>query len=216
MGNRAIVTTQTEWCRDGIGVYLHWNGGYDSVNAFCKYLKFKAARTDDSYFLARFTQVVCNFFGGTLSCGIVPARCGAGDDNGVYIINDYKIVRRFFSPGEEQNNYDLWEMLQAINDRQPEPIQEDLLHRMYMMDQFPISYAEKLELLKVGHELYVRDWNGEFFTCKVIGFGAPGQVVNGYDVSGVPYVNKYNPLDADQMKRNINNYILENTEFYWR
>ena len=30
MGNRAVITTEEK----KIGIYLHWNGGYDSVNGY--------------------------------------------------------------------------------------------------------------------------------------------------------------------------------------
>ena len=33
MGNRAIIKGKNQ----ALGVYVHWNGGYDSVNAFCTY-----------------------------------------------------------------------------------------------------------------------------------------------------------------------------------
>ena len=37
MGNRAVITTRSK----DIGVYLHWNGGRDSVEAFLKYCELK-------------------------------------------------------------------------------------------------------------------------------------------------------------------------------
>ena len=60
MGNRAIVKPEGK----DIGVYLHWNGGIDSVTAFLKYCELKEHRGfDDSYGMARFCQVVGNLFG---------------------------------------------------------------------------------------------------------------------------------------------------------
>ena len=37
MGNRAVITTKENMDNNGIGIYLHWNGGRDSVRAFLKY-----------------------------------------------------------------------------------------------------------------------------------------------------------------------------------
>ena len=37
MGNRAVITTENK----KIGIYLHWNGGRDSVEAFLKYCELK-------------------------------------------------------------------------------------------------------------------------------------------------------------------------------
>lgn len=72
MGNRAVITTAKEWAHGGIGVYLHWNGGLDSVEAFLKYCEMKGYRTPDRdcYGWARLCQVLGNFFGGSASVGI--------------------------------------------------------------------------------------------------------------------------------------------------
>ena len=67
MGNRSIIKPKDK----NIGVYLHWNGGIDSVTAFLKYCELRRFRSlDDTYGMARFCQVVGNFFGGSLSIGI--------------------------------------------------------------------------------------------------------------------------------------------------
>ena len=51
MGNRAVITTRENFNNDGVGVYLHWNGGRDSVQAFLTYCKMKGYRepTSDNY-----------------------------------------------------------------------------------------------------------------------------------------------------------------------
>ena len=72
MGNRAVITTSTDINvseSNDIGVYLHWNGGRDSVEAFLLYCKLKGYRTPeyDNYGWARLCQVIGNFFGGGLS-----------------------------------------------------------------------------------------------------------------------------------------------------
>lgn len=124
MGNRAVITTKDET----IGVYLHWNGGYDSVNAFLKYCAlqdFRSPSEDLTYGFARLTQVICNFFGGGLSCGVGPLNKLDCDnfDNGVYIIDGWDIVGRKYHDGPEQNEYNLEEMLLDINAHQPENMQ---------------------------------------------------------------------------------------------
>ena len=65
MGNRAIIKGKNQ----ALGVYVHWNGGYDSVNVFCTYCKLKGYRSPetDSYGIARLAQVIGNFFGGNVS-----------------------------------------------------------------------------------------------------------------------------------------------------
>lgn len=127
MGNRAVITA----CRDEnvkeskeIGIYLHWNGGYDSVNAFLTYCKFRGFRkpNEDTYGWARLCQVIANFFGGDLSIGI--GQCCNLDcdnwDNGVYVIDGWDIVDRKYFSGCEQQEYDLAKLLVDIDKLQPE------------------------------------------------------------------------------------------------
>lgn len=121
MGNRAVIETKS---RD-IGVYLHWNGGRDSVAAFLLYCKLRGFRSPeyDSYGWARLCQVIGNFFGGGLSLGIdIPSRLDEDNgDHGVYIIENWNIVNRLYTRDRvEQNVHQLDEMLKAINDSQPE------------------------------------------------------------------------------------------------
>ena len=127
MGNRAVITTSKSTDiknSTDIGIYLHWNGGCDSVQAFLKYCELKGYRSPekDNYGWARLCQVIGNFFGGELSIGI--DSCCSLDcdnwDNGVYIIKDWKIVGRKYFDGIEQDNYNLKDMLFDINEAQPE------------------------------------------------------------------------------------------------
>lgn len=66
MGNRAVITTREDWKCGGVGIYLHWNGGRDSVNAFLKYCELKGYRPPekDCYGWASLAKVISNFFGG--------------------------------------------------------------------------------------------------------------------------------------------------------
>lgn len=124
MGNRAIITTQNDFDNNGIGVYIHWNGGYDSVSAFLKYCELRGFRPpeEDDYGWARLCQIIGNYFGGDLSIGIntlnmLPLR---NCDNGVYIIEKWKIIGRRYTYGKsEQMNYNLCDMVCAINKAQP-------------------------------------------------------------------------------------------------
>lgn len=120
MGNRAVITTEAKT----IGVYLHWNGGRDSVEAFLKYCEMQGFRCpeDDCYGWARLCQIISNFFGGGLSIGIDEySRLDTDNwDNGVYVIENWKIVDRLYTHYPEQKDHDLKEMLKAIDDAQPE------------------------------------------------------------------------------------------------
>jgi hypothetical protein len=116
MGNRAVITDEA----GKIGIYLHWNGGRDSVESFLKYCELKDYRTDD-YGWARLAQVIGNFFGGTTSVGVgAVANLDCDNfDNGTYIIKDWQIIGRKYFDGAEQREHDIIEMLEGINEKQP-------------------------------------------------------------------------------------------------
>ena len=123
MGNRAVITTEEK----RIGVYLHWNGGRDSVGAFLAVCKELGHRTPESdcYGYARLCQVIANYMGGTTSIGIDTIDrldCDNGN-NGMYIIKDWEIIgREYFNGRTEQNEYDFDEMVQKIRESQPKKV----------------------------------------------------------------------------------------------
>lgn len=90
MGNRAVIALGAG--QDAIGVYLHWNGGPESVLAFldaAKELGVRPPGDDAPYFFARFAQLIGNYFGGTASIGVDRLRnldCDNGD-NGLYVLD---------------------------------------------------------------------------------------------------------------------------------
>ena len=63
MGNRAVITTRENFENNGIGVYLQWNGGRDSVSAFLEYCRLRNFRPpeEDNYGWARLIQIIANF-----------------------------------------------------------------------------------------------------------------------------------------------------------
>ncbi len=132
MGNRAVITDKAK----KVGLYLHWCGGRNSIEAFLLYCKLKDYRGfgyDSEYALARLAQVVGNFFGGTCSVGITTRR--NGEDNGTYIVNGWDIVDHLdleydyeteeykevpFTWYSEDFDYDyILEFLEEINNQQP-------------------------------------------------------------------------------------------------
>lgn len=112
MGNRAnVVFVAGEHISPAI--YLHWNGGPESVYAFLAELNRRNVRADGEYEAARFCQVVGDLFDDAqrtgLSLGITngpkeitpeaiaEVHTDAGD-NGFYIVNrttDPMSMRRF-------------------------------------------------------------------------------------------------------------------------
>ena len=133
MGNRAVITNEEK----KIGIYLHYNGGRDSVEAFLLYCKLKGVRDlydDPQYGFARMCQIIGNFFGGTTSIGIGLYEELDTDnyDNGVYVIDkNWNIVKRLFKRNKEQYEHDLFKMLREIDLAQPEgeKLGDEILNR---------------------------------------------------------------------------------------
>lgn len=143
MGNCAVITTSKALNvqnSSDIGVYLHWNGGRDSVEAFLKYCELKKYRSPetDNYGWARLCQVIGNYFGGSTSIGIDKCSCLDCDngDNGTYIISGWQIVGRKYFKGLEQKNHNLIDMLIDIDSSQPksERLGLDFLYQAVMQD----------------------------------------------------------------------------------
>ena len=123
MGNRAVITTRENFKNNGVGIYLHWNGGRDSVEAFLKYAELKGHRPpdEDCYGWARLCQIIGNFFGGSYSIGVDTVDNLDTDnyDNGTYIIEGWTIVGREYFNGEEQECHRTKDMLIDIDESQP-------------------------------------------------------------------------------------------------
>ena len=101
MGNRAVITASTSTV-EGVGIYLHWNGGPESVLAFLDIARERGYRDpgrDDQYAMARLCALICEFFGpGDSSIGIGPLEqldCN-NHDNGVYVIGEgWNVIDRW-------------------------------------------------------------------------------------------------------------------------
>jgi hypothetical protein len=119
VGNRAVITT-APYSDDNVGIYVHWNGGRDSVEAFILAAEKMGFRTPDSdcYGIARLVQLIANFFGTDgLSVGVdVCSRLDTNNgDNGTYLIGPgWKITGRLHHRGREQAEYDVEELADKI------------------------------------------------------------------------------------------------------
>lgn len=101
MGNRATVIF-TDQLGQNISpvVYLHWNGGPESIYGFLDELDRRRVRTDVDYTAARFIHVVGDYFDGEGGAGSLSLGVAAGPqqidaetvaafnpgDNGVYVV----------------------------------------------------------------------------------------------------------------------------------
>lgn len=218
MGNRAIIRGKNS----NLGVYVHWNGGYESVYAFTQYCKMKGYRSPekDSYGIARLTQVIGNFFGGTTSVGmhvfsedmVELTEEKVNDlwlDNGVYEIEDWEIVKwwnpePYDNPGEEvlqEFGVDMTQcadMIKVIDECMPE---EEQLGKKFFN-----SVEVVTKDLTVGDKVILYDGVYENYKeYTVLGFGKPGHILNGTDVEGLPYT------DRCDYRNNITAYIKTDT-----
>lgn len=197
MGNRAVICTKAK----DIGIYLHWNGGRDSVEAFLKYCKIHdfIPPEVDCYGWTRLCQVIANFMGGSVGIQKYQNLDLDNGDNGVYIIENWEIVGRDFFSWYEQREYPLDKMLIAIDEAQPQ--------KMQLGKYLTCSEEVKTEELKIDDSVWLHDFEG-FNKYKVVGFG-DGRIVNGLNTLGIPYVNKYE--NNGTYTGNINNYITDET-----
>jgi hypothetical protein len=120
MGNRAaVIFTDKSAKQISPAIYLHWNGGPESVYAFLDELRRRhGGPGSPSYAAARFAHIVCDFFdseeAGSMSIGMetppaevspdgLASLANSADDNGVYVVSpgDGKewCVRRFVLTG---------------------------------------------------------------------------------------------------------------------
>lgn len=192
MGNRAIVKPKGR----NIGVYLHWNGGIDSVTAFLEYCKLKGYRDfggiySDGYGIARFCQVVGNFFGGGLSVGIETdveetKKYAEWLDNGIYVIDGWNICERIgYESGRE--GYELKEMLLDIDNKQPESEQ--------LGEKYILADVVEASTLQIGDKVYIMTYREKPELHTVVGITE----------DGVPYVDLYD-RDGDY-SWNRNNHL---------
>ncbi len=138
MGNRAVITTPER----KVGIYLHWNGGRDTIEPLLKYCELQGYRppSSDEYGFARICQVMGNFFGGSTSLGVgayTTDRQMDPGDNGIYVIEGWHIAdhlrteydsnwnpvgMRSFGPSEEEDWHKFDDMLRAFDASMPEKL----------------------------------------------------------------------------------------------
>ena len=116
MGNRAVLATRVKGVpkQYSRAIYLHWNGGRDSVEGFLKVINDKLEVRGDDYGWARLIQTIT----------VIKRMDQDNFDNGVYWLDctdkGWEIVgREFFENRKEQQEYPLEEMVAEIWERFP-------------------------------------------------------------------------------------------------
>lgn len=118
MGNRAnVIFTNKKRNSFSPTIYLHWNGGPESIYGFLEELDRRKVRADQEYEAARFTQIVGEYMDqtsqGGYSLGILSGpknakpeqllrACDDTSDNGLYLIcregGEIRVERIFEGP----------------------------------------------------------------------------------------------------------------------
>lgn len=190
MGNRCVITDEART----IGIYLHWNGGIGSVEGFLTYCGMKGCRgfgSDTSYAVARLVQVIANFFGGTLSIGVHAYSTDLEEDpgdNGIYVVEGWRIKKHlrisdpFGQPtveeldvASERREYELADMLQSIDESQPESER---------LGDYLTAEEVDARTLRIG-DVFFREGGEGIEAIEVMGYGEG--MVNGSDVTGLPF-----------------------------
>ena len=148
MGNRAVITVKGAG-DNSTGIYVHWNGGVNSIEAFCTYCDMKGFRSPDTdcYGFAYLATVIGNFFGDGLSLGVDRLKCLDTDnyDNGVYYLKGWKIVERSYDGALETDKSKLYEFLLEINSVQGKKIKvsKAVIKRYCKANNIPINEEGK-------------------------------------------------------------------------
>jgi hypothetical protein len=129
MGNRAVISFKCEGVPKEYSpsIYLHWNGGRDSIEGFLKAHE-KADFRNGAYGIARLIQLITNWFGGGLCVGVgVYSQMDTDNfDNGVYWVcsKTFKIVEREFKRQKEQQVYNVIEFSKDVLEKSNIKIEE--------------------------------------------------------------------------------------------
>ena len=198
MGNRAVITTEER----KVSLYLHWNGGRDSVEGFLEYCNLRGFRPPsyDSYGWARLCQVIGNYFGGDgLSVGIDRYTDDEHEDpgdNGIYVIEGWRIAERLglWEGFEEQRVYPLPEMLLAIDDAQPA--------EQRLGEAFLSAVQTNTLDIRPGDSVFLPVIGGTFEPVEVVSIAPEGS-----RYPGLPVVARYCSEDGSPDLDNPNNYL---------
>ena len=191
MGNRALIIGKGS----NVGIYLHWNGGRDSVEAFLRWAELSKLPSLENRGEIALAAVIANFFGNdgsSISLETVDRanlEASAPWDSGIYVVEEHKIVERINPPQFEQSSHDLTEMLIFIDSRQPE--RDQLGTRFLLAEERPSAE------LAAGEQVYIREHFGEekYVVRTVLGH-----------IDGTPYVDRYANQDT---AKNPNSLIRE-------
>lgn len=104
MGNRAVISFKHS--QSAPAIYIHWNGGPESIEAFlevCRRRGYRTPGSDTPYAFARLVGVLHEFFNGdsSVAVGLVRELDADNGDNGWYILGDtWHVKKRVYADTE--------------------------------------------------------------------------------------------------------------------
>lgn len=103
MGNRAVITQACTG--DAPCIYLHWNGGRASVNAFLAVARARGVAGRGIEHIDALATICREYIGGSVYREVYRQADTDNGDNGVYLIDDkLRIIGRLFAPGQEETD----------------------------------------------------------------------------------------------------------------
>lgn len=129
MGNRAVITFSEN--KASPCIYLHWNGGRASVEAFIKAAKHLGLQscyrntTEHQVMDLLAEMIATHFFGSKIGMNVYRERYGSADtdnwDNGVYVLDSNLNIRKrlFKRSGEEVDSEKTFAIFENIVSRAP-------------------------------------------------------------------------------------------------
>jgi len=155
VGNRCVITTDENLGQKSIGLYMHWEGNPEAVEAFlwyCNLADYRPPEFDNSGW-GGLAQVYGNYAASSAAGISTLDDLDLQGDNGVYIIKDWKIVQHVkvgfvgntweeilsnwedikvskFSENLDYADQDLYELVEAIHDAQPLSVQKHVIENI--------------------------------------------------------------------------------------
>ena len=169
MSNSAIIRFKDNYFCE---VYLHWNGGIESIVGFLKYCELKGYRDGD---FARFIQVVGNFFGGGNTIYLEKFNSNIDTDNGIYLVHNWKIVNKKVDKNilTKQSFKELFRIINSTQ-RKEEQLPEKLFDckevsvddlkigdTVFMYDSLYYNYNERVIVGKHEDKFYVNGFKDD-------------------------------------------------------
>jgi hypothetical protein len=102
MGNRAVIAFGST-AKTAPAIYVHWNGGHASIEAFLRAAHALSIRGTDTRARNLVADAIRSFLQTSTYTGTYGQLDANNGDNGVYVVNsDLAIIKRVYKRGPEE------------------------------------------------------------------------------------------------------------------